>query len=98
MQNTLLMKRTILVALLALIPLILPGLTLAAPQVKEPMSSAEVQAQGLTQIAVESVNDTLKACLGRIPQDASRGQLMLAEQNCQHVDAERTNNQASLTF
>ncbi|MFZ1748408.1 MAG: hypothetical protein WBO24_16215 [Nitrospirales bacterium] len=98
MKHTLLMKRTILVASMALIPLILPGLTLAAPQVTEPMSSAEAQAQGLTQIAVGSVQDTLKACLGRIPQDASSGQLMLAEQNCQHVDAERTINQASLTF
>lgn len=98
MKHTLLMKRTILVASMALVPLILPGLTLAVPQVTKPMSSAEAQAQGLTQIAVGSVQDTLKACLGRIPQDASSGQLMLAEQTCQHVDAERTINQTSLTF
>jgi ABC-type transport system involved in cytochrome c biogenesis permease component len=83
MQHTLLMKRTILVASLLLVPLILPGLALAAEQVKGTMSSAEAQEQGLTQIAVGSVKDTLKACLGRIPQDASTGQLMLAEQNCQ---------------
>ena len=98
MKHTLLMKRTILVASMALVPLILPGLTLAVPQVTEPMSSAEAQAQGLTQIAVGSVQDTLKACLGRIPQDASSGQLMLAEESCQQVETARTINQTSLTF
>jgi hypothetical protein len=98
MQHTLWMKRTILVASLALIPLILPGLTSAAEQDKGMKPSAEAQAQGLTQIAVGSVNDTLKACLGRIPQDASAGQLMLAEQNCQQVEVGRTINKASLTF
>ncbi|GJL66867.1 MAG: hypothetical protein NPIRA05_18380 [Nitrospirales bacterium] len=98
MKHTLLMKRTILVASMALIPLILTGLTLAAPQVTEPMSSAEAQAQGLTQIAVGSAQDTLKACLGRIPQDASSGQLMLAKESCQQVETVRTINQQSLTF
>ncbi|WNM60793.1 hypothetical protein [Candidatus Nitrospira neomarina] len=98
MKHTLLMKRTILVASMALVPLILPGLTLAAPQGTEPMSSAEAQAQGLTQIAVGSVQDTLKACLGRIPQNASSGQLMLAEESCQQVETARTINQTSLTF
>jgi hypothetical protein len=98
MKHNLLMKRTILVASLALIPFILPGLASSAKQVKETMSSAEAQAQGLTKIAVGSVKDTLKACLGRIPQDASTGQLMLAEQNCQQVENGRTINQTSLTF
>jgi hypothetical protein len=98
MQHTSLMKRTILVTSLAIIPLILSGLTLAAEQVKEPMSSAEAQMQGLTEIAVGSVNDTLQICLGRIPKDGSAGQLMLAEQNCQQVEATRTINQSSLTF
>lgn len=98
MQYNLLIKRTILVATLALIPMILPGLTFAAGQEKERQSSSEAQTHGLTQIAVGSVNDTLKLCLGRIPQDASVGQLLLAKQNCQQVDADRTINQASLTF
>jgi len=98
MQYNLLIKRTILVVSLAVIPLILPGLTLAAEPVKETLSLAEAQAQALTQIAEGSVSDTLKLCLGRIPQDASAGQLMLAEQNCQQVQAARTINQASLTF
>ena len=98
MKHTLLMNRTILIASLALIPWILPGLASSAPQVAEPMSSAEAQAHGLTQIAVGSVQDTLKACLERIPQDASSGQLMLAEESCQQVETARTINQTSLTF
>ena len=52
---------------------------------------------GMEQIAAESVEDTLKACLARIPSDASAGQLMLAEQNCQHVEVQRQ-QQAQLTF
>ncbi len=98
MKHSLLMKRTILVASMALIPLILPGLTLAAPEVTEPMSSAEAQAQGLTQIAVGSAKDTMRACLGRIPQGAGAGQLMLAEGSCQQVENGRTMNQTSGTF
>jgi len=97
MKYNLLIKRTILVASLAMIALILPGLTLAAESVKETMSSAEAQAYGLTQIAAGSVSDTLKLCLGRIPQDASAGQHMLAEQTCQQVELDRT-HQASGTF
>ena len=98
MQYNLLIKRTILVASVAVIPLILPGLTLATAQGAKTMSSADTQAQALTQIAVGSVKDTLKACLGRIPQDASAGQLMLAEQSCRQVDDRRTSNHDSLTF
>ena len=97
MKYNLLIKRTILVASFAMIALILPGLTLAAESVKERMSSAEAQAQALTQIAAGSVSDTLKLCLGRIPQDSSAGQHMLAEQTCQQVEVDRT-NQASGTF
>jgi hypothetical protein len=33
--------------------------------------------------AVGAVEDTLKACLTRIPKDGSAGQRLLAEQNCQ---------------
>ena len=98
MQYHLLIKRTILVASFATIPFILPGVALATEQVTKTMSSAEAQMHGLAQIAEGSVSDTLQLCLGRIPQDASAGQLLLAEQNCQQVQAARTINQASLTF
>ncbi len=98
MPYNLLIKHTLLVASFAMIPLILPGRTLAVESLNETLPSAEARVQALTQIAVGSVSDTLTLCLDRIPQDASAGQLMLAEQNCQQVDAGRTINQASLTF
>jgi hypothetical protein len=93
MKHDLFIKRTILVASLMLLPLILPVGTFAAEPVK---GTRALQNEGLKQNAVESVQDTLKACLGRIPLDASIGQLMLAEQNCQHIAAERT--ATSVTF
>jgi hypothetical protein len=48
----------------------LKGATLAAP------------ASDRNAMASDAVEDTLKACLGRIPSDASAGQRMLAEQSC----------------
>jgi hypothetical protein len=51
----------------------MPGPGIAAEQDKGPMSYAEAQAQGLRQNAAGSVDDTLQACLGRIPQDAGTG-------------------------
>ena len=93
MKHDLFIKRTILVASLMLLPLILPVGTFAAEPVK---GTRALQNEGLKQNAVESVQDTLKACLGRIPLEASVGQLMLAEQNCQHIAAERT--ATSVTF
>ena len=78
---------TIFVASLMLLPLILPVGTFGAEPEK---GTRALQNEGMKQHAVESVQDTLKACLGRIPSDATVGQLMLAEQNCQHVAIERT--------
>ena len=93
MKHDLFIKRTILVASLVLFPLILPVGTLAGEPEK---GTRALQNEALKANAVESVQDTLKACLGRIPLDASIGQLMLAEQNCQHIAAERT--ATSVTF
>ena len=39
--------------------------------------------------AAGAVSDTLKACLARIPNVATSGQRMLAEQNCKGEDATR---------
>ncbi len=93
MKHELSVTRAILVASLMLLPLILPVGTFGAEPEK---GTRALQNEGLKQHAVESVQDTLKACLGRIPLDASPGQLMLAEQNCQHVAIERT--ETSLSF
>lgn len=49
-------------------------------------------------VAAGAVEDTLSACLARIPSDASAGQRMLAEQSCQQNEATRTMTQAAPKF
>jgi len=41
------------------------------------------------EIAAGSVEDTLQACIARIPKDASIGQLMIAEQGCWRDENDR---------
>ena len=88
--------RIIFIASLVLFPLVLAVGSPAAEPEKGSTAFSEKQVKGLKQIAVESVQDTLKACLGRIPLDATVGQLKLAEQNCHQGEAER--NEIFLTF
>lgn len=84
------LNRRILVASLFLFAVLLPGVAPAAEtQEGQGRGSAMGERQTLEQIAVESVQDSLKACLDRIPSDASPGQLMLAEQNCRQIDFQR---------
>ncbi len=40
-------------------------------------------------IAAGSVEDSLKACMSRIPSDASEGQRMIAKQSCERDQANR---------
>jgi hypothetical protein len=40
-------------------------------------------------VSAGSVEDTLKACLARIPKDGSAGQRMLAEQSCEQAEGTR---------
>ncbi len=96
MKHEFSITRTILIASLMLFLLILPGVSQAENLVKGAMVIPEISSQDIEQIAVESVQDTLKACIGRIPSDATVGQQMLAEQNCQHVEFGRT--ETSLSF
>jgi hypothetical protein len=49
-------------------------------------------------VAAGAVEDTLLACLARIPTDASVGQRMLAEQSCQQDEATRTQAEAAPKF
>lgn len=44
---------------------------------------------GGTALAAGSVEDSLKACLARIPKDATIGQRMVAEQGCQRDEGDR---------
>ena len=45
-------------------------------------------------IAVGAAEDTLRACMARIPKDASIGQVMIAEQSCWRDENERKPVQA----
>ena len=64
MKRELLINHTIFVASLMFFLLMLPGVSLADELVKGTMVMTETQGQDIEQIAVESVRDTLKACLG----------------------------------
>ena len=96
MKHGLFIKPTIFIASLMLFLLILPGMSLAAEPMEVAKASSGKPLQGLERIAPGSVEDTLKACLGRIPLDASVGQRMLAKQNCEQIEVERKGT--ALTF
>ncbi len=51
--------------------------------------SASTSTKGIDRIASGSVEDTLNACLARIPNDATAGQKMLAEESCRRDQAAR---------
>ena len=51
---------------------------------------AAVPAKSNDAVAAGSVEDSLHACLARIPKDATAGQKMLAEQSCRRAEADRT--------
>ena len=44
---------------------------------------------GRQRIAVGAQGDSLEACLGRIPSEASAGQKMLAQESCERDEANR---------
>ncbi len=44
---------------------------------------------GIDGVAAGSIRDSLSACMGRIPSDATSGQRMLAEQSCERDQASR---------
>ena len=72
---------------------------LAAPLVQaEDRAPATISpgSNGMTEqdIAVGSVEDTIGACMARIPKDASIGQVMIAEQSCWRDENERKPVQA----
>jgi hypothetical protein len=93
MKHDLFITRSIVIASMMVLPLILPiGSSAAEPE----KGTRALQREALKADAVESVRDSLKACIGRIPLDASIGQLMLAKENCQTVAAGR--GETSLTF
>jgi len=64
--------------------------------VKGAMRSAPIEALGA--IASGAVEDTLQACLARIPEVASAGQRMLAEQSCAAEEETRSTIQSAPRF
>ncbi|MEP7151871.1 MAG: hypothetical protein ABI856_09195 [Nitrospira sp.] len=44
---------------------------------------------GIDRVALGAVEDTLKACLARIPKNGSIGQRMVAEASCERDEMER---------
>lgn len=94
MNKHLFISRTVILASLLVFPLILPVVSSAAEPEKG--GTRSLQNLGLKQIASESVKDSLKGCLNRIPADASPGQVMMAEQGCRQNEANRKTIQ--LTF
>ena len=54
-----------------------------------------VPAKSNDAVAAGSLEDSLEACLARIPKDATAGQKMLAEQSCRRAEADRAPVQTS---
>jgi hypothetical protein len=52
-------------------------------------SSASVQAAPVVDVAAGTQGDSLAACLGRIPSNATAGQRQLAEMSCQRDERSR---------
>ena len=55
---------------------------------------AESAAPAVPGVAAGAVEDTLQACMARIPRDASIGQRMVAERGCQRDESDRKPFQA----
>jgi len=81
-------KRMGIVASLALIPWISPLSAYAADQPAGGYTPTTL-AGGLGEAASGAVEDTLKACLARIPKDATGGQRMIAQDSCKRDEATR---------
>jgi hypothetical protein len=76
------------VPFLVMASLILPSAGAGERQSGKPATgSAAVTTPGMAAGAAE---DTLNACMARIPKDASAGQRMIAEQGCMRDEIERT--------
>lgn len=96
-------KSTILVAPLVLILGIMGTSAQAADQ---SLTAAITSAPTITPaptgeasgVASGAVEDTLSACMARIPKDASDGQRMMAEESCNRDEGSRTVSQVAPTF
>ncbi len=77
------------------------GLPVVAAQAADPplaKTPPSISTAGPMAPAAGAVEDTLKACMARIPKDASTGQSTLAEGACQRDQQERTSLQDAPKF
>ena len=74
----------------------IPLANAAEPPMKE--TTHRAPPTDLNTVAANSVDDTLKACLARIPKVATAGQHLLAEQSCRGEERTRQEMQASPRF
>lgn len=95
MSIKLIIRSAVVMGVLALIAWLPAMATEAEKQptqiMAQSMSSplAHASAQGMNETASGAVEDTLTACLSRIPKDASAGQRMIAEESCARDKADR---------
>jgi hypothetical protein len=88
MEKSTIINRVLLMILLMLnASWSIPVAHAAEQSMKETMHRAPTA--DLNTVAANSVQDTLKACLARIPEDATVGQRLLAEQNCRGEERAR---------
>ncbi len=81
MRSHLFIKQVVLLSVLISLSLLAMPITHAEDQLVTGAMVFE-PAKDLGGVASGAAEDTLKACLGRIPLDASVGQRLLAEQSC----------------
>ena len=97
MRSQLFIKLVVLLSLLISISLLATPATHAADQLVEgAMVLAPIGAHNV--VASGAVEDTLKACLARIPEDSSAGQRLLAEQSCTGEEGTRKSVQVAPKF
>lgn len=94
MRTYLIISRAVLVMSLMLIASI-PAIS---AQAADQSSGGAIIFAPLEVVVPSAIEDTLKACLDRIPKDASAGQRMLAEQRCQQDEGTRKVVQAAPKF
>lgn len=66
----------------------------AGPSGEGAGGAASVPVTAMERPATGTAGDSLQACLGRIPSEASAGQRMLAEESCRRDEAARAAIQA----
>jgi hypothetical protein len=97
MKGPLFLKTAFLLSSPALAAALATALAVLPVRAAEPAPSAAVPAastKGLGLTAAGAAEDTLKACLARIPEEASAGQRMIAEQSCGRDEQDRHQIQA----